>query len=253
MHLVFGYSSRVSALRSALPPPTDAALSPVSANAQAILQPLSKQTFMNLEKLKRAEHLFLKRFPGGFTHPSMVAIGKKHKMDRMTALVQESFAKKKFRDTADTLQALTKVVGSSSMVSVFEKPKFRNFVKGLEPKYQNALVSGLKEQLHGDEQKGFEKVLGVLQIEKLAKWSLISIVPVYFRPQIDVFVKPTTAKGVISYFELDTLQYKPQPSWAFYAEFRDRIEEMKNAVDATLSPNNAAFTGFLMMSLNPEI
>lgn len=208
---------------------------------------------MNLDKLKRAEHIFLHRFPGGFIHPSMVALGKKHKMERMTALVQESFAKKKFRDTADTLQALTKVVGSSSMVSVFEKPKFRDFIKGLEPKYQNALVSGLKEQLHGDEQKGFERVLAVLQSGKLAKWSLISIVPVYFRPQIDVFVKPTTAKGVISYFELDSLQYKSQPSWGFYAEFRDCIAEMRSKVDATLSPNNAAFTGFLMMSLNPDL
>lgn len=208
---------------------------------------------MNIDKLKRAEHIFLNRFPGGFTHPDMIAIGKKHKMDRMTTLVRESFAKKKFRDTADTLQSMTKVVGSSSMVSIFEKPKFRDFVKSLEPKYQNALVSGLKEQLHGDEQKGFEKVLSVLQIGKLGKWTLISIAPVYFRPQVDVFVKPTTAKGVISYFELDSLQYKPQPSWEFYAEFRDIINDMKTKVDATLSPNNAAFTGFLMMSLDARL
>ncbi len=204
---------------------------------------------MNLEKLKRAEQIFMNRYPGGFGHPEMMALGKKHKMDKMTTAVQERFAKKQFRDTADTLQSLIKIVTSSSMVSIFEKPKFRDFVNGLEPKYQNALVSGLKEQLHGDEQKGFEKVLGVLQTGKMAKWSLISIVPVYFHPQHDVFVKPTTAKGVISYFELESLHYKPQPSWAFYAEFRDIINQMKTRVDATLSPNNAAFTGFLMMSL----
>ena len=204
---------------------------------------------MNLDKLKRAEHIFLNRFPGGFTHPAMMEVGKKHKMDRMTKLVQESFAKKIFRDTGDTLTSMVKVVGASSMVSVFEKPKFRDFVKSLEPKYQNMLVSGLKDQLHGNEQKGFEKVLGVLQMGKMAKWTLISIVPVYFHPQQDVFVKPTTVKGVISYFELDTLHYRPQPSWEFYSEFRDTINEMKGKVDATLSPNNAAFTGFLMMSL----
>lgn len=208
---------------------------------------------MNLDKLKRAEHIFLNRFPGGFTHPAMIEVGKKHKMDRMTTLVQESFAKKKFRDTGDTLDSMIKVVGTSSMVSVFEKPKFRDFVRSLEPKYQNVLVSGLKEQLHGDEQKGFEKVLGVLQMGKMAKWTLISIVPVYFRPQRDVFVKPTTVKGVISYFELDTLHYRPQPSWAFYTGFRDVINEMKTKVGATLSPNNAAFTGFLMMSLAAKL
>ena len=205
---------------------------------------------MNLQRLRKAEQLFLNRYPGGFTHPDMAAIGKKHKMDRMISLVQDSFVKKNFRDTADTLQALVKIVGASSMVSVFEKPKFRDFVLSLEPKYQNLLVSGWKERLYGDEQKGFEKILSVMQSGKIAKWSLISIVPVYFKPQFDVFVKPTTAKGVIAFFELSSLQYKPQPSWEFYTEFRDRINEMKTQVDATLSPNSAAFTGFLMMSLS---
>lgn len=204
---------------------------------------------MNIDKLKLAEHAFLARYPGGFSHPEMAAIGKKHKMQKMIELVQGSLARKNFRDTADTLQSLIKIVSTSSMVSLFEKPKFRDFVNGLEPKYQNMLVSGLKEQLYGDEQKGFEKVLGVLLMGKIAKWSLISITPVYFRPQQDVFVKPTTAKGVIAYFELENLQYRPQPSWEFYAEFRRAINSMKKQVDESLSPNSAAFTGFLMMSL----
>ena len=34
---------------------------------------------MNLERLKRAEEFFLTRYPGGFSHPEMVAIGKKTK------------------------------------------------------------------------------------------------------------------------------------------------------------------------------
>ena len=204
---------------------------------------------MNLEKLKLAEAMFMNSYPGGFSHPEMVAIGKKHRVDKMTARTQESFAKKNFRDTPETLQALIKIVSASSMVSVFEKPKFRDFVNGLEPKHQNMLVSGLKERLHGDEQKGFERILSVMQMGKIAKWSLISICPVYFRPQHDVFVKPTTAKRVIAYFELDNLVYRPQPSWDFYTGFREAITFMKGEVDPALSPNNAAFTGFLMMSV----
>jgi len=204
---------------------------------------------MKLARLKQAEQLFLNRYPGGFSDPEMIAIGKKHKVGKMTERVQTSFAKKNFRDTPEILEALVKIVGASSMVSVFEKPKFRDFVKSLEPKHQNALVSGLKQQLHGDEQKGFEQVLAVLQMGKLAKWTLISICPVYFRPQQDVFVKPTTAKGIIAFFELENLIYRPQPSWDFYQEFRRAINFMKQQVDPALSPNNAAFTGFLMMSL----
>ncbi len=204
---------------------------------------------MNLEKLKRAEEFFMTRYPNGFSHPDMLAIGKKHKMDRMISLSQECFAKKNFRDTADIIESMIKIVSRSSMVSVFEKPKFRDFANSLEPKHKNAITSGLKEQLHGDEQKGFEKILEIMKIGKMAKWSLISICPVYFRPQDEVFVKPTTAKNAIIHFELTGLIYKPQPSWEFYKDFRCIINDMKTKVDPLLSPNNAAFTGFLMMSM----
>lgn len=207
---------------------------------------------MNLEKLKEAEFWFLNRYPGGFLDPELQAIGKKHKVDKMITLTQESFAKKNFRDTSTIIENMIKIISRSSMVSVFEKPKFRDFANSLEPKQKNALVAGLKAQLHGDEQKGFEKILDILKIGKMAKWTLISICPVYFRPQDEVFVKPTTAKGVIAHFELDNLLYRPQPYWEFYQEFRSAINDMKTKVDPTLSVNSAAFTGFLMMSLAPE-
>ena len=204
---------------------------------------------MNLKKLKRAEEYFLARYPGGFSHPEMAAIGKKHKMDKMISLCQEVFAKKNFRDPPEIIESMIKIISRSSMVSIFEKPKFRDFARGLEPKQKNGLVGGLKEQLYGDAEKGFDKVLGIMLSGKMAKWSLISICPVYFRPQEEVFVKPTTAKKAIAHFELENLHYRPQPSWAFYQEFRAVINEMKTKVDPSLSPNSAAFTGFLMMSM----
>ncbi|GJM12591.1 MAG: hypothetical protein DHS20C12_09940 [Pseudohongiella sp.] len=204
---------------------------------------------MNIEKLQRAEEIFLGRYPGGFAHPQMMAIGKKHKMDRMIDLCQEAFAKKNFRDPPEILESMIKIVSRSSMVSVFEKPKFRDFARGLEPKQKNELAAGLKEQLYGNQEKGFDKILNIMLSGKMAKWSLISICPVYFRPQDEVFVKPTTAKKAIAHFELENLHYRPQPSWHFYEEFRSVINTMKTKVDPSLSPNSAAFTGFLMMSM----
>ena len=204
---------------------------------------------MNLKKLKQAEALFLARYPKGFTDPKMAVIGKKHNMNRMIEQVQESFAKPEFKDSRAIVEDMARYVGRSSMVSMFEKPKYRDFVRSLNSVEQEALASGLKNQLHGDQQLGFEMVLSVLQSRKLAKWSLISILPVYFHPLDEVFVKPTTAKGVISHFELGGLEYKPQPSWEFYENYRRHILSMKKKVKNSLSPNNAAFTGFLMMSL----
>ena len=205
---------------------------------------------MNLDKLKQAEEKFFNMYPGGFEHPDMVAIGKKHNMDRTIIQVQEAFAEDQFNDTKTIIQTMSKMVSRSSMVSLFEKPKFRDFVNTLPYQYETILAQGLKEVLHGNQEQGFNMMLDVLLTSKLAKWSLISILPVYYKPFDEVFVKPTTAKGVIQQFELDSLVYKPRPSWEFYQEFRSIINEMKTKVDNRLAPNNAAFTGFLMMSID---
>ena len=208
---------------------------------------------MNLNKLKQAEESFFNRYPGGFESPEMMEIGKKHKMDKMIAFAQEGFVKRNFKLPDLIVDNMIKVVSRSSMVSLFEKPKFRDFANSLPPKSKQLLVSGLEEILHGKEQQGFETMLEVLKSGKLAKWSLMTICQVYFRPEFEVFVKPTTAKGVIEYFELKNLLYKPTPTWPFYDEYRAIINEMKSKVDSSLSPSNAAFSGFLMITMQGRL
>ena len=205
---------------------------------------------MNLAKLKQAETQFLDRYPQGFMHPDMQAIGKKHKMEQMINLAQENFSKSNFKDAAAITDSMTKIIGRSSMISMFEKPKFSDAVKTLNEKETKLLSNGLKNFLHGNQQKGFESMIEVLGPVKLAKWSLVTILPNYYFPDKEVFVKPTTAKGVIEYFELENLTYKPAPTWEFYKKYREVILEMKTIVDSSISPNNAAFGGFLMMSMN---
>ena len=205
---------------------------------------------MNLDKLKQAEEHFLQRYPGGFEHPEMVAIGKKHSMEKLINLAQESFSEDQFSDTDTIVETMSKMITRSSMISLFEKPKFRDFAKTLHFQHKAILANGLREMLWGNQEQGFNMMLDVLITGKMAKWSLISICPVYLKPQEEVFVKPTTAKGVIQHFELDSLVYKPRPSWEFYQEYRSIILDMKSKVDKRLAPNSAAFTGFLMMSMD---
>lgn len=204
---------------------------------------------MNREKLKRAEELFLERYPGGFTNDEILEIGKKHPIDKMHTMTVESFSPDKFYNASEIVENMGKIVSRASMVSLFEKPKFRDFVKSIGSDEKDALAYGLKEILHGDGAEGFEVMADILSMEKLAKWSLMTIIPFYHAPQDEVFVKPTTAKGVIEYFELENLIYKPAPTWAFYKEFRRVVLEMRSEMPDLQSPNNAAFTGFLMMSL----
>src|SRR5687768_14618347 len=208
---------------------------------------------MNLKKLKQAEEEFFNRYPGGFANPEMIAIRKKHKMEKMIELTQDGFAKRNFKLPDLVIENMIKVITHSSLISVFEKPKFRDFARSLPSEDRKTLAGALEELLHGNQQIGFETMLDVLKNGKLTKWSLITICQAYYRPQVEVFVKPTTAKGIIEYFELKNLQYKPAPTWAFYDEYRAAINEMKSKVDASLSPYSVAFTGFLMRSIQGRL
>ena len=209
---------------------------------------------MNVDRLKQAEKAFLQRYPGGFENPEIVARRiKKHKPEQMIALTQESFSKDKFERPERIVQNMVKVISRSSVISVFEKPKFRDFANALSPQDREFLSGGLEQVLHGNQQTGFEMILDLLKSGRLAKWSLITVCPMYFHPQRDVFIKPTTVKGVITFFELENLVYKPTPSWNFYEAYRSAFYELKSRVDPSLSPTNPAFSGFLWMSIQGEV
>lgn len=206
---------------------------------------------MNLYKLKQAEEAFLQRYPGGFDNPELKALrNKKHKPDQMIALAQESFSTPLFKIPNLIVQNMERLISRSSIIAVFEKMKFRDFANILSHQEKEWLSRGLEELLHRTEQTGFEMILDLLKSHKLAKWSLMTVCQTYFHPQRDVFVKPTTVKGVIGYFELKDLQYRPTPSWDFYGAYRSVFHEMKSKVDQSLSPTNPAFSGFLLMSIH---
>ena len=209
---------------------------------------------MNLGKLQRAEEAFLQRYPGGFGNPEIIAIRtQRHNVDKMIGFARESFSERNFRFRDEIVQNMVKVISRSSVIARFEKPKFKHFADSLFPQEKDLLVGGLEELLHGNEQSGFETFLDLLQSRRLAKWSLMTICQSYFHPQQAVFVKPTTVKGIIQYFELENLQYKPIPSWTFYDTYRSTIYEMKSKVDVSLSPTNLAFSWFLLLSCRRDL
>jgi hypothetical protein len=209
---------------------------------------------MNLSKLSKAENAFLHRYPGGFDNPELIDLrNKKHKPDQMIALAQESFAKGNFKRPELIARNMEKIIRRSSIVSVFEKMRFRDFSGVLSRHDGEWLNSGLEELLHGNEQTGFEMMLDLLKSQKLAKWPLMTVCQTYFHPQRDVFIKPTTVKGVIQYFELQNLHYRPMPAWDFYRMYRSAFLEMKSMVDPSLAPTNPAFSGFLLMTIDRDL
>ena len=205
---------------------------------------------MNVEKLRQAEASFLQRYPGGFSDPEMAKVKKKHNIDKLTAFTRENLTRTAFNKPQHVAETLVKIVSRSSMVSMFEKPRFRDFIGMLDSHEKQALANAVEKRLYGRAKKqGFEEMLGFLAHHKLAKWSLISVVPFYFAPDKEAFVKPTTAKGIVKFLEVEGLEYKPTPSWEFYSGYRRLLNEVKKEVAPSLSPNYAALSGFLMMNL----
>ncbi|MCB1583837.1 MAG: hypothetical protein KDI92_12290, partial [Xanthomonadales bacterium] len=134
---------------------------------------------MNIEKLKTAEGQFLKLYPMGFEDPALQERVKPHTKANLTEKCQEAFTELAFNKPHVIVENMAKMVSRSSMVSMFEKPKFRDFIKSLPGSDIDRLSEAFYEQLYGNQQQGFEAILDLLRTQKLAKWSLISILPNY--------------------------------------------------------------------------
>lgn len=204
---------------------------------------------MRKDLLMAAQQEFFAMYPLGFNDPEMIEISKKHKVVKMHEMALEMFGKDKYGFVEEMIENMIKIISRSSLVSVFEKPKFRDFARSLSVEKKEALVQGLYECLHGNQEVGFNQMVQILVEGKLGKWSLMTVILYYYYPQKEVFCKPTTVKNMIKTFELEGLIYKPRPSYEFYTLFRKTLIEMRSYVDPNLGPDNAAFSGFLMMMM----
>jgi hypothetical protein len=205
---------------------------------------------MNIRKLKEAESAFLARFPMGFHDPGLAKIRKAHNVDRLADFARANLSELALARPRKLASTLLTIVSRSSMVSRFEKPPFRAFIEALDSKDKRRLADAfLKRLIGGRKREGFEEIVALLAHYKLARWSLVSAVPFYFAPSREAFVKPSTAKKIVAFLEIADLHYRARPDWAFYCGYRKLILDIKRRVDPSLTPNNAATTGFLMSTI----
>jgi len=202
---------------------------------------------MNLERLKRAEAAFMERYPGGFEHPEMIERGRKHRIDKLVAKARIALAPERFEDADLVAVDIVKTLTASSMVSVFEKPKFRDLVRDASARDKARLCSHVYQLLHGDTERGFESLSAFLADRKMAKWTVMTVFPFYVSPRDEAFIKPTTAKEILGFYGLEGLSYRPRPYWEFYAGYRDALKSMMARVDPLLGPDMASFSAFLMI------
>ena len=203
---------------------------------------------MNTQKLKEAA--FLARFPKGFGDPGMEKIRKSHNVDRLADFTRANVTEAALSRPQRFSDILLKIVSRSSMVSRFEKPPFRAFLNALSSKDKRHLAEAFRKRLFGrKEREGFEEIVDLLDRYKLARWTLVSAVPFYFAPSKEAFVKPSTARRIVAFLDMEELRYNPRPDWEFYVGYRKLVLDIKKKVDPSLTPNNAATTGFLMATM----
>ncbi|HRX42278.1 MAG TPA: hypothetical protein P5315_05840 [Clostridia bacterium] len=202
---------------------------------------------MRRDLLIAAQKEFLRMYPGGFSNDEMQAIAKKHKIEQTGDFARESFSIGRFDSPMDVFDNIVKILSRSSIVSVFEKAKFRDFSRIMSVDQKLRLITGLYERLHGDPKKGFDEMKEVLLEDSLAKWPLLTVIPYYYDNQNEIFIKPTTVKNVIRIFELEGVVYNSKPDYEFYESYRKEFMKMKEIVEPEVAPENGAFSGFLMM------
>ena len=175
---------------------------------------------MNLEKLKDVEAEFLFHYPKGFEDEKFFPTMKKFNPSKLEEFTKESLKKESFSNPNLVVDAFFKIIQKSVLISLFDKLKFRDMLASLTSYEKDMLSIELYELLHGNKRNGFEGLVEFLAQYNLAKWTIISVVLYYNDRQKEYFIKPTTTKNVIKYFELQNLIYKPTPSFEFYNSYK---------------------------------
>jgi hypothetical protein len=205
---------------------------------------------MNIQKLNRLEDGFLTVYKEGFKSTELKELTKKHNLQKQVDNIHKVCSKESFETGLNMYDDLVKIVGRSSVVSVFEKMKFRDLSKEFDLSEKHMLIDAVYELIHGDEELGFNMVVQLLAPYKLAKWPIITIFRSYYYPYTDIFVKPTTVKKIIKYLELEHIEYSSKANYLFYNKYRQYFNILKDNIrNDTVKPNNPAFSGFLRMMI----
>lgn len=206
-----------------------------------------------LEKLKDIESLFLESYPEGFENEEIFAIAKRFRAEKFDEEVNELFKQENFSQPEIICESFTKIISKSPLISLFEKPKLRDAIKSMGMYQKDMFSIALYDLLYGNQKNGFESLVEILAEYKLAKWSLITLIPYYLRRRREYFVKPTTTKNILKYFEIEDIIYKPRPSYKFYKDYKKFLNELKKQTEKSLCRENAQFTGFMMIAFKMDV
>jgi len=208
---------------------------------------------MYLKKLQDLESEFLHRYSTGFKDEQFFPQIKKFNPKKLEAFAKEALKKENFSNPKLLVEGFFKTVQKAVMVSLFDKLKLKDAISSLNSYEKDMLSIEIYELLYGDKKEGFEGLVEFLSQYNLAKWTIISVAPYCINRHSEYFIKPTTTKNIIKYFELKDCIYKPRPSFEFYEHYTKILDDMKKNLDESLTFDNVAFTSFLKIALEMDM
>ncbi len=204
---------------------------------------------MNIKKLKELEESFFEYYPKGFEDEKLIKISKLFNTPKFHKLAKNSFELKNFSNIEQICEDFFTILLKSPLISFYEGDILKKALKSFTNFEKDMLSIYLQDILHNDIESSFEDFIELLSSKNLAKWQIITLIPYYFEPNKNYFLKPSTTKNIIKYFEIEDLKYNSKPSFEFYKNYIKVLEIMKNSVRSELRDDNARFTGFLRMAM----
>lgn len=192
------------------------------------------------------DKMFLQIFPLGLNDDHFTQLAKKHKSsDKILEMVKQIDLKQFDSDSPTVIRqniaTITKLVTKSTMISTFEKLAFKNYMQNAS--YHALFLKSLKELIMHNNEDQFNDFVDVLSLQKneynanIAKWPIISFFLLYFNPNQEVLVKPTTIKKLAHFLNYE-IDYKPLPNFHTYALIRDMVMAYKRQSKICAEQNN---------------
>ncbi len=187
-----------------------------------------------------ADFRFLEIFPNGLLDEEWINLGKKHSGQKIVAQINEELSQENFKKLLNAkkyeevcLIAL-KLLRKATVVSVFEKVAFSNYLEHEEIKKDFSIA--LYDFMYKLDKDSFEKFVLLLARYKseknnnCAKWTVVTFFIAYLNPSEYAFVKPTTTKAIAKALDCD-IDYTPYPTYETYEKVLAMIEDYRKQSD----------------------
>ncbi len=205
---------------------------------------------MNLEKLKECEERFFEYYKDGFEDEKLAKTNKLFNTQKFHTLAKDSFALENFSNIEKITEDFFNILLKSPLISFYEGDLLKNALKNFTIFEKDMLSIYLQDLLYGSFEDSFDDFVELLASKNLAKWHILALIPYYFAPDKNYFLKPSTTRNIIKYFELKDIKYSSKPSFEFYKNYTKSLDIMKNSVNPKLRDDNAKFTGFLRITMS---